>query len=117
MVSTTSTVLNSPSSSRENVRRSSTSSFTRSRPSRISPRRARAFRSFLREGSARCGSISGPRPSSPLSTMNRLFTTKASGLLISCAMPATSCPSEAIFSFWISWAWVSLSFRLASCRS
>jgi hypothetical protein len=37
-------------------------------------------------------------------TVATLFFTYASGVLISCATPATSWPSEDIFSVWTSWA-------------
>ena len=44
-------------------------------------------------------------PINSLFTSEKLFT-KFNGFCISCAMPAVSSPSEAIFSDWMSWAWV-----------
>ena len=88
------------------------------------PRRPRPPRAVRRSAwLSRREQLPSIRSSSSTERAAKLLT-KLSGFLISCAMPAVSWPSEAIFSAWIRLAWAVFSsrkaasiVRLASCAA
>ena len=97
---------------REKVRRSCTIFFTRCVPSRL---RASSLPIVSRMRSV-SASVRWPSTSFWMysSSSWRFAWTKPIGLLSSWATPATSWPSDFIFSACVSWAWISRSSRVRS---